>query len=231
MNRSHDLEKLRQLYARKDDLKDDTEGRAWLEQVSGLLRRLAPQRADQFDGLTPYVLSSLSEQAMRPIWDKMGAVVHATIVETEISEKATAPATILAKLIGLSATIDHALAGEVSYTGTGLTRTEEHVERFGSLSEELRQLLPDAFGDLPKRRWSISIGSQKDALREVQRDLREIIARASALGLYQPPKSTLLATPEGRKPKSWRSWLRDIIIGLLVGLSVAYVVYRLGWNR
>ena len=78
-----DLEALRRLYARKDQLHSDAEGRAWLEDVSGLLHRLAPERAREFDELAPNTLVPLSQQTMAPIWHRVGAVVHAGIIQAE----------------------------------------------------------------------------------------------------------------------------------------------------
>jgi hypothetical protein len=78
------LEELKRLYARKDNLSQE-EGQAWLERVSGLLHRLAPNRVSEFDSLTPHLLQPLSEQTMRPIWYQVGVVVQAGIVEAEAS--------------------------------------------------------------------------------------------------------------------------------------------------
>jgi hypothetical protein len=82
------LEELRRLHAEKDDLHSDAEGHRWLERVSGLLHRLAPERAEEFDGLTPFVLAPLSEATMKPIWYRMGAVIQAAIVEVEARSEA-----------------------------------------------------------------------------------------------------------------------------------------------
>lgn len=85
------LEELRSLYARKGQLDSDQEGRTWLEQVSGLLHRLAPARASEFDNLTPNLLTSFSPQIMRPLWYRIGLIVQAAIVEAERGAKVSGP--------------------------------------------------------------------------------------------------------------------------------------------
>lgn len=83
MDREEALEKLRKLYAKKGQLHSDEEGRAWLEQVSGLLHSIGPERAREFDNLSLIILSPVSEQTMRPAWHMMGTVVQAAIIEAE----------------------------------------------------------------------------------------------------------------------------------------------------
>lgn len=85
------LEELRKLYAQRDQLKSTAAGKEWLEQVSGLLHRLAPARAQEFDHLTPYLLTRLSVHTMEPIWHKVRAIVQAAIVETERSANVSGP--------------------------------------------------------------------------------------------------------------------------------------------
>ncbi len=87
MDREEALEALQRLYEQKDQLHSDEEGQKWLEQVSALLHRLAPGRAQGFDDLSPYILLPLSVQTMRPIWHKMGTIVQAAIVEAEARAK------------------------------------------------------------------------------------------------------------------------------------------------
>lgn len=83
MDRREALTELRSLYDRRDSLHSDAEGRAWLERVAELLRRLAPGQAREFDNLAPLCLAGLSEHTVRPLWHRIGAVVQAGIVSAE----------------------------------------------------------------------------------------------------------------------------------------------------
>lgn len=81
MNIGTDLEHLRRLYARESLSQE--EGEAWVEDVSQLLHRVAPGRAEEFDQLTPYLFAGLSAQLIRPTWHRIGDVVRAAIADLE----------------------------------------------------------------------------------------------------------------------------------------------------
>lgn len=137
--------------------------------------------------------------------------------------------TTLIKLSALKATVDACLAGDLSSSGRGLQRTLGYLRRFSAHVEELRTQSPELFGHLPKRRWNLSISDQKEALRKVERDMREIFVIATNAGHWDSAKSanTAMMPPVTAK----RSWLVEHVWQLAVGLILAYLVYRFGWNR
>ncbi len=82
MDTDSDLEGLRALYAARESLSKD-EGEVWVERVSELLHRAAPDRAADFDELTPYLFAGLSTQLVAPTWHRIGGVVRAAIADLE----------------------------------------------------------------------------------------------------------------------------------------------------
>ena len=136
--------------------------------------------------------------------------------------------TTLIKLSALKATVDACLSGDISNTGRGAERTRGYLRRFSTHVEELRTLSPELFGHIPKRNWSISIAGQAEALRIVERDMREIFVLATNAGLWDPAKmpNASIMPPIAAK----RSWITDHLWQLGLGLLGAYLVYRFGWN-
>lgn len=82
MNRDQLLAELRELYGLRDKLAAG-EGEAWVERVSEILHRLAPERARDFDRQAPLLFSGLSSYSMEPAWAQIKGVIRQAIAEAE----------------------------------------------------------------------------------------------------------------------------------------------------
>jgi len=227
------LEELRRLHGEKDDLHSGAEGHRWLERVSGLLHRLAPERAEEFDGLTPYVLSPLSEATMKPIWYRMGAVIQAAIVEVEVRAEAEEPVPVVAKndaayleqLIATGQTFRYREARKRDrddptweYSREDwtewFTQAELAIQTLAQPGSKGPELLREAkrlesFGEIAEefyrcRELAVS------ALRVCLRDLRGTqVQRTDVLGVHGQVESS-------RREGLWDRYGREIVIGVIV---------------
>ncbi|MBA3405583.1 MAG: hypothetical protein H0U13_13030 [Gemmatimonadaceae bacterium] len=137
---------------------------------------------------------------------------------------------ILSKLAGLKTNVERSLAGEISYTGTGYAQTGEYIQRYFALAESLRSALPDVYGDIPQRQWYVSIASQKEALRDLNRDIDYILSQAAQLGHYRPViLPTGQAQPSTAVARSG-NWIADHLSQIVIALIVAFLVFLFGWN-
>lgn len=82
MNGTSALARLKDLYAARDSL-NQTEGEAWVEEVSQILHRVAPDQALDFDQLTPYLFAGLSAQLISSYWQRIAGVMRAAIADLE----------------------------------------------------------------------------------------------------------------------------------------------------
>ena len=83
-----DIAHLRERYTARKGLATD-EGEAWVEQVSQVLHRTTPDRAEEFDTLTPYLFAGLSTQVVEPTWQRIGGILRAAIGDLERTEATT----------------------------------------------------------------------------------------------------------------------------------------------
>jgi hypothetical protein len=132
---------------------------------------------------------------------------------------------VFAELAWLRQTAMRLLAGEVSYTGWGGAETMQHTQSFLDLRETLRVMRPDVFGDMDELRFAITIANQKAVLRHMRNEIERLFLIGAASGLCQPlPPIDLHVLPPA---SGWRSHVWKILVGLIV----AYLVYRFGWNK
>ena len=159
-----------------------------------------------------------------------------------MTEPLDAQRTALAKLAGLRANVRATLSADIPKTGWSLRSTLDTLAHYSTVLDELRTAGPALFGDLPSRDWAVSIASQRDALLVAERELRDIFTRASRAGLCPPEEANsvqLPATSQAAAPGAPRSgfgtgipsWMKEHLWQVLVGLFVAYLVYRFGWNQ
>ena len=79
------LTKLKTLYGQRNQL-DPEDGPEWISQVSTLLHELAPAQAREFDEVTPSLFAGLSDQGVKPYWEKALARIREGIAAAERQE-------------------------------------------------------------------------------------------------------------------------------------------------
>ena len=137
--------------------------------------------------------------------------------------------TTLARLAALRAAIDQRIAREIRGTGKSWSRTNGMIAEYVQVREELRRDPSGAFADIPRRTWSTSIASQREALKDVRSEADYVLTLAAQLNLFRPVDLPFPVAAEERSTGS-SAWLREHITQVLIAVLVAYIVFRLGWN-
>ncbi len=110
------LGRLSELYDGRDDIPPD-DGLKWVSEVAELLHELAPERADDFDEITPFLFAGLSDAGVMPYWQRALSIIRAGMADATrsrgvgpVSRDSVAREGRMELLISWSGPASHALA-------------------------------------------------------------------------------------------------------------------------